>query len=110
MSGWSLALVSFLIVWVLLFIVGILLIFGKLNWALFVKSINQLEGAKTKFGKGTATYYKIYGLVLGGLSIIISLYMIHFTINFYFGKEDILRLPVILNNLMYSYADFVLGK
>jgi len=57
MGGWSILLISLLILWVVLFFVGILLIIGKLDWVLFVKSINQLKGAKTKFSKGTATYY-----------------------------------------------------
>ncbi len=109
--NWSLIiLVSLLVLWVLMLAVGILLIFGKLDWVTFIRSINELQGSRTKFSRGTTFYYKMYSWVLGGASIVLSLYMIHFTISFYLGKGDILNLPTILTNIMYAYSSFVLGK
>lgn len=104
----TLAVLALLALWLLLFLGGIVMVFGK-GWDFrpLLRSINALEGSRTRITKKTEISFYIQNKIMGIISIIVALYMIYFTTSFYFGKDDLLGLPTILNNMLFAFPNFV---
>ncbi|MFA5933156.1 MAG: hypothetical protein WC826_03740 [Microgenomates group bacterium] len=98
----NVATIALLVLWVLLFTAGVALLFGKkIDWLPLMKSLNALKGRETKISKKTEYYIYLQDKFFGIAFVVVALYMIYFTISFYFEKNDILNLPIMLNNLFF---------